>query len=65
MAYDIGTMNKGLQTKIDKTHINQYIQECFFRFKRLNFRATILDKLLDRMIAHSSMTYKSIRCNAT
>ena len=65
MAYDIGTMNKGLQPKIDKTFINQYIQECFFRFNRLNFRATILEKLLDKMIAHSSMTYKSIKCNAT
>ena len=56
---------RGVHSYCDESYINQYIQEYFFRFNRLNFRATILEKLLNRMIAHSPITYKSIRSNAT
>lgn len=52
---------RGVHSFCDKTHINQYIQEYFFRFNRLNFRLSILSKLLKRMIEHKPMTYKSIR----
>jgi hypothetical protein len=56
---------RGTHSYCHENYINQYIQEYFYRFNRLNFRATILEKLLDRMIAHPSLSYKSIRSNAT
>jgi hypothetical protein len=55
---------RGVHSFCHKEYINQYIQEYFFRFNRLNFRSTILDKLLQRMIAEKPITYKSIRCYA-
>ena len=56
---------RGMHSYCHKNYINQYIQEYFYRFNRLNFRTTILDKLLIRMATHSPITYKSIKCNAT
>lgn len=55
---------RGVHSYCDKAYINQYIQEYFFRFNRLNFRETILEKLLNRMIASKPMCYKSIKYNA-
>lgn len=54
---------RGVHSFCSKEYINQYIQEYFFRFNRLNFRASILDKLLERMVANKPITYKSIKCN--
>ena len=56
---------RGVHSYCDKTYIDQYIQEYFFRFNRLNFRSTILEKLLVRMVNTKPTTYKSIKCNAT
>jgi hypothetical protein len=56
---------RGVHSFCHKSYINQYIQEYFFRFNRLNFRATILDKLLHRMVDEKPMSYKSIRYCAT
>ena len=56
---------RGVHSYCAKEYINQYIQEYFFRFNRLNFRESILDKLLVRMVNQIPLTYKSIRCNAT
>jgi hypothetical protein len=56
---------RGVHSYCNKEYINQYIQEYFFRFNRLNFRQTILDKLLVRMIGSRPITYKSIKCCAT
>jgi hypothetical protein len=56
---------RGVHSYCHESYINQYIQEYFYRFNRLNFRTTILEKLLNRMISHAPITYKSIKCNAT
>lgn len=56
---------RGIHSFCDKEYVNQYIEEYFFRFNRLNFRETILEKLLNRMVASNPITYKSIRCNVT
>jgi len=56
---------RGVHSYCNKEYINQYIQEYFFRFNRLNFRGSILEKLLARMIATKPTTYKSIKYNAT
>lgn len=56
---------RGVHSFCHETYINQYIQEYFFRFNRLNFRATILDKLLLRMVDEKPMSYKSIKCHET
>ena len=56
---------RGVHSYCHESYINQYIQEYFFRFNRLNFRTTILEKLLNRMIVHTPINYKSIKCNAT
>jgi hypothetical protein len=55
----------GVHSYGHENYINQYIQEYFYRFNCLNFRTTALGKLLNRMIYHSPITYKSIKCNAT
>ena len=54
---------RGVHSYCEKEYINQYIQEYFFRFNRLNFRETILEKLLIRMSNIKPLTYKSIRYN--
>ena len=56
---------RGVHSYCAKEYINQYIQEYFFRFNRLNFRESTLDKLLVRMVNEKPLTYKSIRCNET
>lgn len=56
---------RGMHSYCHESNINQYIQEYFFRFNRLNFRATILEKTLIRMIECQPIAYKSIKYNAT
>lgn len=56
---------RGVHSYCDKDTLNQYIDEYFFRFNRMNFRGSILEKLLCRMITEKPITYKSIRCNVT
>ena len=41
---------RGVHSYCDKDNVNQYIEEYFFRFNRLNFRQTILEKLIYRMV---------------
>ena len=54
---------RGVHSYCNKETLNEYIDEYFFRFNRLNFRDTILDKLLHRMIRHQPKPYKSIKYN--
>jgi hypothetical protein len=54
---------RGVHSYCNKETLNQYIEEYFFRFNRLNFRDTILEKLICRMINEKPMTYKSIKYN--
>lgn len=56
---------RGVHSYCSKELITKYIQEYFFRFNRLNFRKTILEKLLERMVLHKPITYNSAKCNAT
>lgn len=56
---------RGVHSYCNKETLNEYIDEYFFRFNRLNFRDTILDKLLSRMVTHQPMTYKSMKYNVT
>lgn len=54
---------RGTHSFCSKSAMNQYINEYFYRFNRLNFRETMVEKLLTRMINHSPTPYKSIKCN--
>jgi len=56
---------RGVHSYCNKEYLHRYIDEYFYRFNRLNFRDTIFEKLLDRMVRVKSMAYKSIRCSAT
>ncbi len=56
---------RGTHSYCDKRLLDQYLEEYFFRFNRNNFRETILDKLLERMVNTDPMPYKSIKCIAT
>lgn len=56
---------RGVHSYCDKETLNQYIDEYFFRFNRLNFRETILNKLLERMVKVNPVTYKSIKYSVT
>ena len=55
---------RGVHSYCNKETLNQYIEEYFFRFNRLNFRETILEKLLCRMIKEKPITYQSIKYSA-
>ncbi|UZR98120.1 IS1595 family transposase [Chondrinema litorale] len=56
---------RGTHSYCDKRLLNDYLNEYFFRFNRRNFRETILDKLLERMVEAKSKTYSQIICAAT
>ena len=56
---------RGVHSYCSKETLNQYIEEYFFRFNRMNFRNSILDKLLYRMVREKPITYKSIKYNVT
>lgn len=56
---------RGVHSYCSKETLNQYIEEYFFRFNRLNFRESILEKLICRMVEESPVTYKSIKYNVT
>lgn len=55
---------RGVHSYCEKETLNQYIEEYLFRFNRLNFRETILEKLLCRMVKEKPINYKSIKCYA-
>lgn len=56
---------RGVHSYCNKEYLHRYIDEYFYRFNRLNFRDSIFEKLLDRMVHAEPITYESIRCNAT
>jgi hypothetical protein len=56
---------RGVHSYCNKTYMEQYIQEYLFRFNRLNFRSSILEKLLVRMVKIKPMTCKSIKYSST
>lgn len=52
---------RGVHSYCNKEHLEEYINEYFFRFNRRNHRKSILNKALERMIAHEPMTYSALR----
>ena len=51
---------RGMHSYCANEYINHYIQEYFFRFNRVNFRETILEKLLIKMHLEKPIAYKII-----
>ena len=56
---------RGVHSYCSKEYLQKYVDEYFFRFNRRNHRESILDKILERCIAHQPVTLKEIKINAT
>lgn len=56
---------RGVHSYCNKEYLQKYIDEYFFRFNRRNHRKSILDKIIERCVAHQPMTMKQIRIYAT
>lgn len=52
---------RGVHSYCNKEYLQKYIDEYFFRYNRRNHRATILDKIISRCVAHPPLTYAMIR----
>jgi hypothetical protein len=52
---------RGVISYCCKETLNQYIEEYFFRFNRLNFRQTILEKIICRMVDEKPIAYRSVK----
>ena len=50
---------RGVHSYCSKANIHKYIDEYFYRLNRLNFRESMLNKLIDKIILHSPTSYKS------
>lgn len=55
---------RGVHSYCNNEYLQKYINEYFFRFNRRNHRASILDKVLQRIVEASPTTLKEIRINA-
>ena len=56
---------RGVHSYCNKEYLQKYIDEYFFRFNRRNHRKSILDKIIERCVAHEPMTYMQIKINVT
>ncbi len=56
---------RGVHSYCNREYLHRYIDEYFYRFNRLNFRESIFEKLLDRMVSTKPITHESVRCIAT
>ncbi len=52
---------RGVHSYCNKEYLQKYINEYCFRFNRRNHRASILDKVIQRCISHSPLTYMMIK----
>ena len=52
---------RGVHSYCNKEYLQKYIDEYFFRFNRRNHRASILDKIIQRCVAHRPLTYSMIK----
>lgn len=52
---------RGVHSYCNKEYLQKYIDEYFFRFNRRNHRKSILDKIIQRCMAHEPMTYIQIK----
>ena len=56
---------RGVHSWCNREYLQKYIDEYFFRFNRRNHRRSILDKLIERCVAHEPVTFEQIRIYAT
>lgn len=56
---------RGVHSWCNREYVQKYINEYFFRYNRRNHRASILDKIIERCIAHEPLTSKQVRILAT
>lgn len=56
---------RGVHSWCNREYLQKYINEYFFRFNRRSHRQSILDKIIERCVAHEPLTFKQIRINAT
>lgn len=56
---------RGVHSYCNKEYLQKYIDEYFFRFNRRNHRKSILDKIIERCVAHEPMTHMQIKIYAT
>ncbi len=56
---------RGVHSYCNKEYMQKYIDEYFFRFNRRNHRVSILDKVIERCMAHQPKSYDQIKILAT
>lgn len=56
---------RGVHSYCNKEYLQKYIDEYFFRFNRRNHRKSILDKIIERCVAHKPVLMKQIKISAT
>lgn len=52
---------RGVHSYCNKEYLQKYINEYFFRFNRRNHRQSILDKVIERFVSHTPLTYKMMK----
>ncbi|HHH52637.1 MAG TPA: IS1595 family transposase [Bacteroidetes bacterium] len=53
---------RAIPTHISKEHVQKYFDEFCFRLNRSQFKKSIFDKVIHRMIAQEPFTFQMIRC---
>ena len=56
---------RGVHSYCNKEYLQKYINEYFFRFNRRNYRASILDKIIQRCVLSKPINLKLIKTNET
>ncbi|MCB0447294.1 MAG: IS1595 family transposase [Gelidibacter sp.] len=56
---------RGVHSYCNKEYLQKYIDEYFFRFNRRSNRKSILNKIIERCVAHQPTTFSEIKINAT
>ena len=55
---------RGVHSYCNKEYMNKYLQEYFYRFNRRNFRKSIFENIVGRMVHGNPITYAQIKINA-
>ena len=51
---------RGVHSYCNKEYLQKYIDEYFFRYNRMNFRESILEKIIQRMVINKPITHKEL-----
>jgi len=54
---------RAIPTHISKEHVQKYFDEFCFRLNRSQFKESIFDKVIHRMVVQKPFTFQMIRCN--